>query len=364
MILLPQVKQGGSTQEKRPVNVALRYQVAPPRIYLQAAFVEKDMKYFVTGAAGFVGSRLSKALLTRGEEVVGLDNFDPYYDRTHKERHLRDLRGQRGFVFVEGDLRNAGLLKELFAQHQPDAIAHMAAMAAVRYSMDHPLVYGEVNVQGTMNLLDAARELMVKGHTPIRAVLASTGSVYGTSTPVPFTETAAADRPLAPYPASKRAMELMAHCYHHLWKIPTTVVRFFNVYGPHGRPDMMPWQWTLDILAGKALTLYNAGHIKRDWTYIDDIVAGLILALDKPQGFEIVNLGCSNPVENLAFVATLEKILGKKANIIDTPTPPTEPLITYADVSKARKLLGYEPKVQVEEGLGNLVSWMREEKLI
>lgn len=322
------------------------------------------MIVFITGAAGFVGSRLARKLLDRGDTVVGIDNFDPYYPREHKDRHLRDLLNTPNFTFVEADLRNPHHLKQLFAQHQPNAIAHMAAMAAVRYSMKHPLVYGEVNVQGTMNLLDAARENMANGSKPIHAVLASTGSVYGTSTPVPFTETAPADRPLAPYPASKRAMELMAHCYSHLWKIPTTVVRFFNVYGPHGRPDMMPWQWTLDILADKPLTLYNAGHIKRDWTYIDDIVTGLIAALDHPFPFEIINLGCSNPVENLRFVEVLESILGKKAQIVDTPTPPTEPLITYADVSKARKLLGYQPKVMVEEGLANFVKWMREELMI
>lgn len=330
------------------------------------------MKVFVTGAAGFVGSRLSKALLARGDEVVGLDNFDPYYDRIHKERHLRDIRQAQGFTFITGDLRDAGFLKELLAQHRPEAVAHLAAMAAVRYSMQHPLIYGEVNVSGTMNLLDAARQLSQSAttKTPMRCVLASTGSVYGTSTPVPFREEAAADRPLAPYPASKRSMELMAHCYCHLWKLPTTVLRFFNVYGPHGRPDMMPWQWTQAILQGKPLTLYNAGHLKRDWTFIDDIVAGFVAALDWTgapggnQGYEILNLGCSNPVENLAFVATLERLLGKKAQMVDTPTPPSEPLITYADVSKAGRLLGYRPKVQVEEGLDRFIQWMREEKIV
>jgi UDP-glucuronate 4-epimerase len=169
-------------------------------------------------------------------------------------------------------------------------------------------------------------------------------------------------------------MELMAHCYHHLWHLPTTVVRFFNVYGPHGRPDMMPWQWTLDILAGKPLTLYNNGHIHRDWTYIDDIVAGMILALDRPTerkspdllptGFEIFNLGCSQPIENLRFVQILEDLLSKKAILIDTPTPPTEPLITHADITKARSLLGYNPKVQVEEGLSRFVSWLKAEKIL
>ena len=226
-----------------------------------------------------------------------------------------------------------------FQEHRPDAVAHLAAMAAVRYSMNHPLIYGETNVQGTMNLLDAARQ--VGGAGAVRCVLASTGSVYGTSTPVPFVEDAAADRPLAPYPASKRAMELMAHCYAHLWKLPTTILRFFNVYGPHGRPDMMPWQWTLDILAGNPLTLYNGGRIRRDWTYIDDIVAGLMLTLDKRvSGYEILNLGCADPVENLRFVEVLEGILGKRAVIVDTPTPPTEPMITYADVGKAKGMLG------------------------
>jgi UDP-glucuronate 4-epimerase len=334
------------------------------------------MKVFVTGAAGFVGSRLAKALLDRGDTVIGHDNFDPYYARQHKDRHLRDLLPHKNFQFIEGDLRNADHLLEIFQQHRPDALAHMAAMAAVRYSMNHPLIYGHVNVQGTMNLLDAARNADVPSAAPVRCVLASTGSVYGTSTPVPFKESAPADRPLAPYPASKRAIELMAHCYHHLWKMPTTIVRFFNVYGPHGRPDMMPWQWTLDILAGKPLTLYNAGRIHRDWTYIDDIVDGLILALDRPlksqisnlkseiSDFEIFNLGCSNPVENLRFIEVLESILGKKATIIDTPTPPTESLITHADISKARQLLGYQPKIMVEEGMRRFVEWMRAENII
>jgi UDP-glucuronate 4-epimerase len=324
------------------------------------------MKTLVTGAAGFIGSRLARRLLDRGDAVVGIDNFDPYYAREHKDRHLRDLLPDRRFAFIEADLRDAGKILDIYTTHRPDGVAHMAAMAAVRYSMHHPLIYGSVNVQGTMHLLDAVRQTRPAAN----CVIASTGSVYGTSTPVPFPETAAADRPLAPYPASKRAMELMAHCYHHLWQMPTSIVRFFNVYGPHGRPDMMPWQWTLDILAGKPLTLYNAGRIRRDWTYIDDIVTGLTLALDKPAmdtgkpGYEILNLGCANPVENLRFVEVLESLLGKKAQIIDTPTPPTEPMITYADITKARRVLGYEPKVQVEEGLRRFVEWMKAEGII
>src|SRR5438067_13875350 len=221
------------------------------------------MNVFVTGVAGFVGSRLAKALLARGDGVVGLDNMNDYYPLVHKERHLTDLTGQANFTFAQGDLRDAPLLLELFQKHKPDAVAHLAAMAAVRYSVEHPLIYGAVNVQGSVNLLDAARQV---GQPT--CVLASTGSVYGSNTPVPFKEDAPADRPLAPYPASKRAMELMAHSHHHLFGLHTTILRFFNVYGPHGRPAMMPWQWSVAIHRGQPITLYNGGRMKRDWTYI------------------------------------------------------------------------------------------------
>jgi UDP-glucuronate 4-epimerase len=317
------------------------------------------MRVFVTGAAGFVGSRLSKTLMARGDTVVGFDNFNDYYAQSHKDRHLADLLPNPSFELIRGDLRDAPLLRELFQKHKPDAVAHLAGMAAVRYSVQHPLLYADVNVQGSVNVLDAARH---SGH-PV-CVLASTSSVYGADTPVPFVETAAAARPLAPYPASKRAMELFAFSYAHLWKLPTTVVRFFNVYGPHGRPDMMPWQWTLKILAGEPLTLYSGGKLKRDWTYVDDIVAGLIAAIDHKLENEIINLGCGCPVENLEFVEILESLLGKKATRIDAPTPVSEPNITYADVSKAKRLLGYEPKISVAEGLKRFIEWMRAEKII
>jgi len=317
------------------------------------------MKVFVTGAAGFVGSRLSKTLLARGDSVIGHDNFNDYYAREHKDRHLRDIKDHDRFTFIEGDLRDAKHLRELFDECKPDAVAHLAAMAAVRYSVQFPLVYGENNVQASLNLIDAARHIGKPN-----CVLASTGSVYGTSTPVPFREDAAADRPLAPYPASKRSMELMAHSHHHLFALPTTIVRFFNVYGPHGRPDMMPWQWARSIHRGEEIILFNGGRMKRDWTYIDDIVAGFVAALDKPQGYEIINLGCGNPTENLRFVQILEELIGKKAKAVDKPCPPSEPIVTFADVSKAKKLLGWEPKVQVEEGLKHFVEWMRGENLL
>ncbi|MGF1633533.1 MAG: NAD-dependent epimerase/dehydratase family protein [Phycisphaerae bacterium] len=313
----------------------------------------------VTGAAGFVGSRLSMRLLQQGYRVLGLDNLNAYYSLDLKMLHLRDLRDTPGFSFREVDLRDAALVSQVFEENKIDAVAHLAAMAAVRYSAKYPLLYGQVNVQGTANLLDAARQTGKP-----RCILASTGSVYGSDTPVPFKESAAADRPLAPYPASKRAMELFAHSFCHLYEMDITVLRFFNVYGPHGRPDMMPWKWTQQILAGEPLTLYNAGHIKRDWTFIDDLLDGFVAALNKPQGFEIYNLGCSRPVENLEFVATLSQLIGKEAKIVDTPTPRSEPLITYADISKAREAFGYEPKVSVGEGLRRFVEWLRKESLV
>ena len=317
------------------------------------------MKILVTGAAGFVGSRLSRALTARGDTVVGLDNFDPYYDVALKELHLRDLQSEPKFRFERLDLREAEALRELCERENFEAVAHIAAMAAVRYSVQHPLVYSQVNVQGTANLLDAARQT-----SNPRCVLASTGSVYGRDTPVPFDEGAPAVSPLAPYPASKRAMELFAHSFSHLYDQRTTVLRFFNVYGPHGRPDMMPWQWAQRIARGEPITLFNAGHMKRDWTFVDDIVRGFVSALDADLKWEIINLGGGNPTENLEFVRILERLVGRAAIIENAPCPPSEPLETWASIAKARALLGWEPRVRVEQGLEQFVAWMRAQELL
>ncbi|RYX83689.1 NAD-dependent epimerase/dehydratase family protein [bacterium] len=314
------------------------------------------VQLLVTGAAGFIGSRLCRVLLERGDSVVGLDNFDPYYARELKQLHLQDIAQHPNFTFHELDLRDEAGVFALFESNQFEAVAHIAAMAAVRYSVQNPLVYGQVNVQGTAHLLDASRRT-----TKARCVLASTGSVYGSDTPVPFDEGAPAVHPLAPYPASKRAMELFAYSFAHLYELPTTVVRFFNVYGPHGRPDMMPWQWSQKISKGETLTLFNDGHMKRDWTYCDDIVRGFVAALDNPFPWEIINLGGGNPVENARFVHILEELVGRKAIIQSAPAPSSEPLETWASIEKAKRLLGWEPQIRVEEGLSRFISWMKQE---
>ncbi len=294
--------------------------------------------------------------MDRGDTVLGFDNFDPYYERRHKDRHLLDLLEDSRFGLVVGDLRSSEEVDRALIGFQPDAVAHLAGMAAVRYSVEHPLVYSDVNVQGSIHVLDAARRC----ETNPSVVLASTGSVYGSDTKVPFSEESPAVRPLAPYPASKRAMELFAYTYSHLWGVPTTVLRFFNVYGPHGRPDMMPWKWAQQISAGETLTLFDAGRLKRDWTFIDDIVRGFIAALDARLTGDVMNIGCGNPVENLRFVEVLEQLLDKQARVIDVPAPPSEPRITFADITRAGERLGYRPQVQVEEGLSRFVAWMRE----
>ncbi len=316
-------------------------------------------KILVTGAAGFIGSRLSLKLLQRGDEIVGMDNLNDYYAVEHKRRNLHALEQHSRFSFAACDFCDAPAVNRLFDDHQFSAVAHIGAMASVRYSVKNPSLYSTVNVHGSVNLFEAARR-----QGPVHMLLASTGSVYGQSTPVPFSESAPADRPLAAYPASKRAMEIFGHSYSHIFSMPVTVLRFFNVYGPHGRPDMMPWQWTLDILAGRELTLFDGGKLKRDWTFIDDIIDGFLAALDTPKGYRIFNLGCGNPVENTEFVKTLEKILGKSARIHPVPAPASEPKITYADISLARRELGYEPKVHVHEGLQRFIVWLKENRLI
>ncbi len=311
------------------------------------------MTYLVTGAAGFIGSHLVDHLLARGERVIGLDNFVDYYDPARKRRNLAHALQHPGFTLIEGDIRDAESMAALFERFRPRFIAHLAAMPGPRPSIANPQLYEAVNVGGTLNLLELARRADVE-----QFVLASTSSVYGKTNRVPFREDDNTDRPLSPYAATKKAAEVLAYTFHSLYSIPISVVRFFTVYGPRGRPDMTPYLFVERMVRGQPITLFNGGeNLFRDYTYVDDIVAGVINALDRPRPYEIFNLGHSQPVELRQFVQLLEQITGYPARIEIKPLPATEPPITYADTTKAAQLLDFAPTVAVDEGLERFWAW-------
>ncbi|MCY3917514.1 MAG: SDR family NAD(P)-dependent oxidoreductase [Chloroflexi bacterium] len=313
------------------------------------------MTYLVTGGAGFIGSHVAEALLTRGDRAVIIDNFNEYYDPAIKRRNAERLRHYDNCVIIEGDIRDQTLVDRLFAEHGISHVAHLAAMAGVRESVQQARLYVDVNVTGTLNLLEASKTAEIQ-----QFVLASTSSVYGKTEILPFVETDSADQPLAAYPASKRAAELLAHTYHNLVDMPVTALRFFNVYGPAGRPDMMPWRLMEATRTGEEIQLFNGGDIHRDWTYIADTVRGVVAALDLRLGFEIINLGCGAPISLKDFVDIIEEYAGKGINTVSVPTPQSDPPITYCDNSKARELLGFAPSVTVREGLRQTWDWYRE----
>ena len=310
-------------------------------------------RILVTGAAGFVGSHISAALLARGDEVVGLDSFDDYYSPARKHANVEEVRqgpGGERFTMVEGDIRDRDLMRRLL-QDGFHAVAHLAGLAGVRASVDSPHAYVEVNVGGTLNLLEAAR------HAPVRnVVITSTSSAYGNSSP-PFVETDPADRPLAPYAATKRAAEMLAHSYHHVYGLNCTVLRLFTVYGPRNRPDMMSYKVLDSIFTGREIPLFGGGEMVRDWTYVEDTARGIVTALDRPLGFEIMNLGRGQPIRLMEFIETIEELAGRKANLAPAPRVDTDALATGADIARARRLLGYEPRVSVRDGVERLVRW-------
>jgi UDP-glucuronate 4-epimerase len=313
----------------------------------------------VTGAAGFIGSHTTAALLARGDAVIGLDNLNDYYDPARKLQNLAEVRAGAGeaaarFSFMEGDIRDRPLLAEIFDRHRFDAIVHLAAMAGVRASVEDPWLYYDVNLTGTLNLLDEGLR-----HDRPNFVLASTSSAYGATKIVPFIETDPADRPLAPYPASKRSAELLGHSYHHLHGQDFTALRFFTVYGPRGRPDMMAYKVLDSIRLGREVPLYNGGQMHRDWTYVEDIVAGIVAAADRRLGYEVINLGRGEPVLLADFVKQIEELAGKKANLVSAPMMDADVAYTYADIQKARELLGYSPSVSVNDGVRRFHEWYR-----
>ena len=309
----------------------------------------------VTGVAGLVGSHLAEALLAQGRTVVGVDNFNDYYSVEQKRRNTAGFKDHGRFTLYEADIRDAQKMDEVFQNHRPGAVAHLAAMANVRYSIGRAPLYTDVNIVGSINLLEAA-----KTHGCGNFVFASTSSIYGKTDRLPFTEDDPCNTPLSAYPASKKAIELMGYTYHNLHGLNFTAVRFFSVYGPRARPDMMPFMVADRIARGQAITLFDAGQMKRDWTYVDDIVQGVVLALDKPLGYDQINLGRGEPVLMADFVNLLETIVGKQAVLETPPAPASEPAITFADISKARRLLGYDPKTPVHTGLEKLWGWYQQ----
>ena len=327
----------------------------------------------VTGAAGFIGSHIVQALATRGDRVVGLDNLNDYYDPARKQANVREVQQalrqnnqEASFTFLEGDIRNQHTVADIFATHAFDGIVHLAAMAGVRFSIERPQLYYDVNVTGMLNVLEAA--VGRGGSHPPRfplpiVVFASTSSVYGGTTHQPFQEQDPCDRPLAPYAASKRAGELLGYSYHHLYGLAFTALRLFTVYGPRGRPDMMACKVLENIFFNREVPLYHAGHMHRDWTFVEDIVQGVVKAVDRPLGYEVVNLGRGTPVLLAEFIALLEACVGRKARLTPAPMMEADMVSTYADISKARELLGYHPRVAVPEGISRLWAWYKKSVL-
>ena len=321
----------------------------------------------VTGAAGFIGSHTVEALLRRGDRVIGLDNLNDYYDPARKRANLEEIHQalaqtdhRQRFTFIEGDIRDRKLVKQLCEDNQFEAIVHLAAMAGVRASIDNPELYYDVNVMGTLVLLEAAigrPDQTVSTSTLPLVVYASTSSVYGNTRQIPFVPEDSCDRPLAPYAASKRAGELLGYSYHHLFGLPFTALRFFTVYGPRGRPDMMAYKVLDNIFTGCEVPLYNGGQMHRDWTYVTDIVNGVVAATDTPLGYEVLNLGRGEPVLLNDFVKEIEVLAGQKAHLVNKPMLDADIPYTFADVSKTRERLGYEPKVSVSEGVEHFWKW-------
>jgi nucleoside-diphosphate-sugar epimerase len=309
--------------------------------------------YLVTGAAGFIGSRLSEMLIEQGHAVTGVDNLNDAYDVRMKEYRLRKLQVLPGFIFKKLDISEYGSVESLPAF---DAVINLAARAGVRASVENPWVFVETNVTGTLNLLELCRQKKIR-----KFILASTSSIYGAKAPLPTPETADSDHPLQPYAASKKGAEALSHSYHALYGIDVSVVRYFTVYGPAGRPDMSMFRFTKWICEGQALQLYGDGEQSRGFTYVDDIARGTIAAL-KPLAYEIINLGGHEVITMNALIALFEERIGRKAVIEQHPPNQADMLTSHADVTKAGSLLGWQPKVGLKEGIARLVDWYRAER--
>jgi UDP-glucuronate 4-epimerase len=314
----------------------------------------RDHTFLVTGSAGFIGYHVAQALLDHGARVVGLDNFNDYYSPALKHDRDADLRRRANFVSIAADLTDLPALEALFSAHRPGKICHLAAQAGVRYSLVNPYAYQKSNLEGFLNLLELAKRF-----PPERLVYASSSSVYAGLTEMPFRETQRVDTPISLYAATKKANELMAHAYSHLFGIPTVGLRFFTVYGPWGRPDMAMWLFTEAMLKGEPIKVFNYGKMQRDFTYIDDIVQGVVAALMAPEldPYEIINLGNHRAEELLKVISILESELKLKADQKLLPIQPGDVPATYADITRARTKLGFEPHTPIDVGIPRFIQW-------
>ncbi|MBD3374907.1 NAD-dependent epimerase/dehydratase family protein [candidate division KSB1 bacterium] len=310
------------------------------------------MKLLVTGGAGFIGSHLVEHLLARGNVVHCLDDFNDYYSPAIKYNNIKESEGHTGFTLYKGDILDTTLLETLFQQNSYDAVIHLAARAGVRPSIQQPGLYAQVNIQGTMNLLECCRKYQVG-----KFIYASSSSVYGANKKVPFSENDFVDHPISPYAATKKATELITHTYHHLYGIQATGLRFFTVYGPRQRPDMAIHKFAQMIYRNQPIPVFGKGNSRRDYTYIDDIIQGILASVECCNGYHIYNLGESSTIELLDLIELLQKAMGKKAKLDFQPEQPGDVPITYADITLARKDLNYDPQTLVKAGIEKFVEW-------
>jgi len=313
------------------------------------------MVILLTGAAGFIGSNVAKRLLQRGDKVIGIDNFNSYYNPKLKQARVKEFLQGYDFDIKTIDICDKGQLSEIFKHSKIDKICHLAAQAGVRYSLENPDIYIQTNIVGTHNLLELAKEYRVGDF-----IFASSSSVYGGNKKVPFSETDLVDNPVSLYAATKKINELQAYTYHHLYGMNCWGLRFFTVYGPWGRPDMALFKFTKAILNDQPIDIYNNGQHQRDFTYVDDIVDGVLAAIDKCGGYEIFNLGNNKPVELEYFIKIIENNLGKAANKNYLPLQTGDVVGTWADIQKAKNILSYNPKISIEEGIKRFVDWYKQ----
>ena len=310
------------------------------------------IKILVTGIAGFIGSNLGEHLIKGDFKIIGIDNFDPFYDQITKMNNLELLSKASGFNFYEADIRDISSLRSVFNTEKPEIIIHLAAKAGIRPSLKDPKTYYDVNVMGTLNILEMMKEFNVS-----KMIFGSSSSIYGNNKKIPFSENDNVDNPISPYASSKKSCELLCHTYHHLYNFDIFCLRFFTVYGPRQRPDLAIHKFTKLIMEGNPIPFYGDGSTERDYTYIDDIVDGILGAMNNLKGYDIFNIGESKTISLTKMVTTLETIIGKKAILEKLPMQAGDVEKTYADISKAKQILGYNPRFSFEEGIAKFIKW-------